>query len=418
MKNPNLQIKSLPKQPGVYIFKGINGQVLYVGKSINIQKRVASYFQSKDLGPKTTKLVSLIADISNIKVFSEFEALLLEANLIKKYQPFYNSVAKDDKSHLYIKIISGNIPLISTTRAKVAGKKDFLVGPFQSAKTARDSLKLIRKIFPYCQHKKARKPCLYVHLGLCPYPYNSNTSQKEYQKTVRKIKKLLSGQSQILIKQLTREMKISSQNQKYEQADVIKKQIEKLQLLFTTFRMPHEFLQSPNLVDDLKKARLNNLKDILNLENIPQRIECYDISNILGKYATGSMIVFEEGEPKKSQYRRFKIKFATNDDYQMIREVLIRRFKNDWPKPDLIVIDGGRGQLNVALKTLADFKLDSAAIALAKKREEIYIPGKKEPVSLPKDNDARLMLEALRNEAHRFAISYHKLLRSKSFLKL
>lgn len=418
MKNLNLQIKSLPKQPGIYVFKNINGQVLYVGKSINIQKRVASYFQNKDLGPKTTKLVSHVVDIAHIKVFSEFEALLLEASLIKKYQPFYNSVAKDDKSPLYIKINAGDIPLISTTRAKVADKKDFLVGPFPSVKNARDILKIIRKIFPYCQHKKARKPCLYVHLGLCPYPYRNKTSQKEYQKTVRKIKKLLLGRSQILIKQLTWEMKISSLNQKYEQADVIKKQIEKLQHLFTTFRMPHEFLQSPSLVDDLKEARLNSLKDILNLENVPQRIECYDISNILGKYATGSMIVFEEGEAKKSQYRRFKIKFATNDDYQMIREVLTRRFKNDWPKPDLIVIDGGRGQLNVALKTLADFKLDCAAIALAKKREEIYMPGKKEPLSLPKDNEARLMLEALRNEAHRFAITYHKLLRSKSFLKL
>ena len=412
------RIKKLPNTPGIYKFYDASGHLLYVGKSISVKKRVASYFSQKNLGPKTDLLVSKITEVKYIKVFSEFEAILLEAELIRNHQPFFNIEAKDDKSPIYIKISTGPIPLISLVRKEKPKRGIAIYGPFPSQKVAKDILRLVRRIFPFCHHKNQKKPCLYVHLGLCPFPYESEEAMKKYRGTIAKIKHLLSGKSKLLIRQLTAQMTKASKLQKFEEANIAKEQIEKLQYITTTYHAPAEFLEQPTLVDDLTLKKLEEMQKVLELEKIPRRIECYDISNISGTNATGSMVVFTNGKPDKGEYRRFKIKYTQRpDDFEMHREVMARRIKNDWPAPDLMIIDGGRGQLNAALSQISKYKYRTKVIALAKKLEEIYTPDKISPIILTKENPARQLAQAIRDEAHRFAITYHRLLRSKKFLQ-
>ena len=411
------QVTALPNCPGIYEFFDEKDTLLYVGKSVNIKSRVSSYFTAKNPGPKTKHLVSKISKIKFIKVFSEFEALMLESDLIRKNQPFYNIISRDDKSPMYIKI-AGKTPLISLVRKSQIVKGDFSKGPLPSAKMGRIILKRIRRIFPYCQHRNHKKPCLYVHLGLCPYPYRDESSAQEYLKTVRHIKRLLTGKTKILLKELTFEMNFFSNRQMYERAAVIKRQIENLQFLTTTFHDPRDFLEEPNLVDDKLTEKLKSLQELLNLPGPPKRIECYDISNIQGKNATGSMVVFTSGQADKAQYRRFKIQFLESpNDYLMMKQVLTRRFGNEWPKPDLVVMDGGRGQLGIALKVLATLKLRITVIGLAKRYEEIHTPALHTPIRLPVDSPARRLLQEIRDEAHRFAITYHRKLRALKFLE-
>lgn len=418
MANLKSKIASLPNTPGIYMFYDTSGELLYVGKSVSIKKRVKSYLRVKSLGPKTDLLVSKIANVKYIKVFSEFEALLLEAELIRQNLPFFNSIAKDDKSPIYMKIAGPRIPLISLERKRNLTTAKFVKGPFPSVKSARDILRMTRKIFPYCHHKNPRKPCLYVHLGLCPYPWGSEETRIKYLQNIAKIKQLLSGQSKHLTSDLTGEMKQLADLQKFEEAASVKKQIEKLQYLTTTYHAPAEFLEQPTLVDDLTLKRLEDLKKVLELAKVPKRIECYDISNISGTLATGSMVVLSNGKLDKASYRRFKIKFTHKpNDYEMIREVIARRIKNKWPKPDLVIIDGGRGQLNAALSTIDKYKFRTKVVSLAKRLEEIYTPNKILPIKLPRESPARQLAEQIRDEAHRFAITYHRLLRSKQLLK-
>lgn len=416
-KNLKGQISKLPNSPGIYKFFDKENRLLYVGKSIQLKKRVTSYFTSSMLGPKTDLLVSKIRNIQYVKVFSEFEALLLESELIRTSKPFFNVIAKDDKSPIYIQISGQKIPLITTTRKTKKTKGIFVKGPFPSAKSTREILRIIRKIFPYCHHQNPKKPCLYVHLGLCPYPWLNSSQQTNYLKVVAKIKKLLSGKTKELVRDLKEEMKSLSKKERFEQANIIKNQITMLESLTTTYHAPEEFLKSPTLVDDLAFQKISSLANALGLPKPPNRIECYDISNISGKYATGSMVVFVNGQTAKDQYRRFRIKFlATPNDFEMLREVLTRRFKNTWSLPDLVIIDGGKGQLNVALSVINGLKLKIPAISLAKKFEEIYTWDKVLPISLPKESFGRQLAQQVRDEAHRFAISYHRHLRSKAFL--
>ena len=407
----------LPDEPGVYSFYDKDQKILYVGKANSLKKRVSSYFANKNPGPKTSLLIKKTADIKYIKVFSEFEALLLEAHLIKKNQPFFNSIAKDDKSPLYIKISGMTIPQVTVTHRQKPQKGAFLAGPFPSARVTRDVLRTIRRIFPFCHHKNPKKPCLLVHLGLCPYPYGSETAKGKYLKTIKKIKKLLGGNTKTLVSQLKREMLNFSKLQKFEEADEIKAQIQKIDYVTTTYHAPKDFIEKPTLVDDMVVAKLQELKRVLRLDKIPKRIECYDISNIYGKNATGSMVVFESGRSAKYLYRRFRIKLSAKpNDYLMLKEVLSRRFKNNWALPDLIIIDGGKGQLASALSVTSQYKIQAKVIAIAKRFEEIYTLDQKDPIVLGKENQARLLVQQIRDEAHRFANAYHRLLRSKNLL--
>src|SRR3989344_408528 len=230
------KIANLPKRPGIYKFLDKKGKVIYIGKSISIKDRVSSYFQDSNLSPKTKLLVSKVADLDYIEVFSDFEALLLESQLISQYKPFFNAIAKDDKSPIYIEITKDKIPLLTLTRRKKREKSVFLKGPFPSVKKTLEVLRIVRRIFPYCHHKNPKKPCLFVHLGLCPYPYKSEEAKKEYLKTINKIKKLLRGKNKALLNQLSREMKFYAKKEEFESAQAIKRQIEEIGYLFSTFR--------------------------------------------------------------------------------------------------------------------------------------------------------------------------------------
>jgi len=391
---------------------------LYIGKAKNLKSRVKSYFQTKNLGLKTKILVSQIKDISYIRVASEIEALLLEANLIKKYQPKYNIELKDNKSYPFIKItIHEEYPRILSVR-KIEKDKAKYFGPFPNTSSLRYVLKLLRKMFPYCTCKNHPKSCLYASLGLCPHPKHE-IGIIEYKKNINRIISFLEGHKTLVTNDLKREMEKNAKNQNFEIADKLKNQIQIINDLTNPKITPSQYIENPNLIFDRRNEELSDIRKTFNLANNPVRIECYDISNISGKEATGSMVVFINGEESKKDYRRFKIKSKnTPDDTLMLKEVFRRRFNNsNWPYPDLIVVDGGKGQLSSLISVLDEIKQKIPSIALAKKKEEIFMEKNEKIVmiTLPKNFPALNLLIRLRNEAHRFAKNYFILLHEKRF---
>ncbi len=409
---------TLPQTPGVYIYRNLVGKVIYVGKSVNLRSRVSSYFRPPDkLLPKTAKLVQEIFKIEYIEVETELESLLLEANLIKKNLPKYNVVVKDDKSPLYIKIdYSQSVPKVLSVRKprnKLA-RGDYIFGPYPSSKTVASFLKNIRRVIPFCTHNRDKRPCLYVHLNLCPDPYRSEENRLKYRTDLKLLIKLLSGKYRKLIKGLNKQMQEESKNEQFENALSLKRQIDGLIYVTQKVRYPNEYLKSPNLLSDLNLQKIKTLKSILGLSKVPKRIECYDISNLQGSNATGSMVVLTNGAPDKSQYRRFKIKCKdTPDDFAMHREVLSRRLKNDWPLPDLFIVDGGKGQVSTAYSVLQENNINIPVVGLAKRLEEIFVPNNPKPILLERSSPALLLLQQIRDESHRFAITYHRKLRQK-----
>lgn len=423
MKPIEQGLKELPETPGVYIYYNSTKEVIYVGKAINLKNRVRSYFQkTENLGPKTQALVANIIFIDTINVESEIEALLLEAELIKLYKPRYNIELKDDKSPIYIKISTNEeIPRISTVRREELPGVTYF-GPYPSAGTAKHVLRLIRKIFPYrsCQ-QLPKKPCLYFHLKLCDAPCVQNISTQDYIKIIKQIILFLQGKKKQLIKELEKEMLKESESLNFEEAAKIKKQLDAIQYVTQTFKKPDVYIENPNLIEDERQKALLELADYLRpyMPNIeaPQRIECYDISNFQGTNAVGAMTVATDGTINKREYRKFKIKTKnTPDDYEMHKEVLKRRLQHDeWQYPDLIVVDGGKGQLTGALEIINEMGMNIPALGIAKRNEELIVKTENgfQALSLPRNSKALHLIQHLRDESHRFGISYHRLLRSK-----
>jgi excinuclease ABC subunit C len=418
-------VEELPDKPGVYIYRNDKKQIIYVGKAISLKNRVRSYFQSTEkLGPKTAALVSNIDSLEHVNVESEFEALLLEAELIKRHTPRYNIVLKDDKSYLYIKITTNEeIPRVSVARRENIKDVTYF-GPFPSAQTAKGVLKTIRRIFPYRSCKTLPKtPCLFYHIKLCPAPCAGLISKDDYKKVVKQLTLFLSGKRKVVEKQIEKEIAQAAEELRFEDAAKLKKQLDEIQYITQSFRRPQDYMENPNLIEDERQKTLEELHGHLShhmtIPTLPKRIECYDISNIQGKNAVGAMVVFTNAQPDKREYRKFKIKTKdTPDDYTMMTEVLTRRFNNDWPLPDLIVIDGGKGQLEAAHKALASSGIAIPTISLAKRLEEIYIKGSEEfiKLDLPRNSKALQLLQHIRDEAHRFGITFHRSLRSKKLL--
>lgn len=364
----SLNIKNLPNTPGVYLFKNKEGVVIYVGKAINLKNRIKSYFQKNlTLGEKTRLLVENIKNLEIIKVDSEIEALLLEANLIQKYQPKYNVELKDGKSFPYIKITYND--------------KTRYFGPYPDVSTVKLIIRKLRIMFMY---------------------------KNEPVKT-RDVILFLEGKKDLLIKNLATEMNKAASSENYEKASILKTQIEKIKNLTKPYTKPFEYLKNPNLLDDQIKNSLSDLSKVLNIKNL-QRIECYDVANIQGQFSTAAMIVFTNGLKDTDSYRRFKIHITgCPNDYKMLEEALLRRFKHqEWPYPNLVIIDGGLGQLNV----FKNLKINIPAIALAKREEQIYYKDQK--IILDRASPALKLLQRIRDEAHRFATTYHKQLRLKS----
>jgi excinuclease ABC subunit C len=422
-----LQYHTLSTKPGIYIFLSRENKILYVGKAKNLKKRVSSYFQKHvDLGTKTSILVSQIAKIKTIIVNSEIEAFILENKYIKGYKPKYNLKLTDDKAYLMVRItIKDEYPKVLTTRRQDDDGSIYF-GPYpNNAGALRIVLKTIRKIFPYQSipnHDK--RICLYNHLGLCPCPpvFDSAEFKKEYKKNIKHIIDFLNGKTKKILRELKEERDDLSKNEKFEAANKAQNKINAIELVTgPSYKTSIDLDVDSNLTDDLKEKEINELTSVLRNNHIPveylARIECYDISNISGTNATGSMVVFTNGQKDSSQYRKFKIRFInTPNDFGMMEQVLQRRMKHsEWSLPNLVIVDGGKGQVSTAVKVLSKLNVDIPIIGLAKKEETIVTADLKE-IILPKDSNALKLIMRIRDEAHRFAITYHRKLRSKSLL--
>ena len=387
---------------------------------MSLRKRISSYFlKNETLGEKTKALVSQIRKIKTISTESEVEAFLLEERLVKKYIPRFNISLKDDKAYPLLKITTEDkYPAVFIVRKK-DDIKSLYFGPYTSANSLKTVLKIIRRIFPYQSvARHGNRLCLYYHLGLCPCP--SVTNNHNYKKTIKRIILFLEGNTKKVIKDLEKERDSLSKKLDFENASLLQKKIDAIKLITSPFYKPFVYEENPNFKSDVLQKELNSLIQILNENKVNvkklERIECYDISNISGKSATASMVVLKNGEKDTSSYRRFKIRGFYNNkanDFAMLSEVLKRRFNhNEWPFPDLLVVDGGKGQVSSVLKVLSKLNVKIPLIGLAKKEETIITSALKE-IKLPRNSKALLLIIKIRNEAHRFAITYHKKLRSK-----
>ncbi len=539
------QLKTLPAKPGVYLFKDSHSKVIYVGKATSLRHRVGSYFSpGTNLSPKLQRLLAEINDFETIVTDSEHEALVLECNLIKKYRPSYNVRLKDDKTFPYLKIdIKSDWPSIRITR-RFHKNSDRYFGPFASAGSLRQTLRLIKRLFPFRSCNKTitgndSKPCLEYHIKRCLGPCIGAVSKEDYATVIREIILFLEGKQELVIRDLKLKMQKASQQLQFEKATSFRDQIQAIESVIEEQRSsvtvmgnldaialaqtkdlayveiffirsdrligrdyilldgirdeepshimtsfikqyyasapsipPLILLQYPveetdiitqwlsklrgasvrlhvpqqgtkkQLIDlvtenarhgltlyQAKQSKtiesalaLEELKERLDLPRIPLRIEGYDISNIRGNLAVGSMAVFDKGTPKPTYYRRFKIRSVSGiDDYAMIQEVLKRRFHryltadNRWSTiPDLILIDGGKGHLNAAMEVLKEVGVTAIPTAsLAKEKEQVFIPGSPEPLDIPQTSAALYLLQRVRDEAHRFALGYHQKLRHK-----
>jgi len=415
----------LPSNPGIYLFLDQKGKILYVGKAKNLKKRVASYFiNNSSLLEKTKILISKTSRIKTINSHSEIEALLLEANYIKKYKPVFNSRLTDGKAYPLIKItVKDTYPKILTARRIEDEKNNLYFGPYPNAGAMKVVLKIIRKIFPYQSVKNHQKNiCLYYHLGLCPCPvlFDSPELKKEYGKNIKRIITFLRGDTKKVLKDLEKERNALSKTQEYEKANALQKKINSILIVTSPSYPSFDFQINPNLKADINNEGLLALKRVLEGTESQvfslERIEAFDISNISGKFAVGSMVVFADGEKEVSLYRRFKIRFTKEkpNDFAMIAEVVLRRLNHrEWPFADLIIIDGGKGQVSSILKILKNKNLKIAIIGIAKREETIVTSDFKE-IKLPKNSKALHLVMRARDEAHRFAVTYHRKLRSRS----
>jgi excinuclease ABC subunit C len=531
MKKPDY----IPDSPGVYLFKDKVDNIIYVGKSLSLKKRVSQYFMQKDQDTKTRALVNSIANLEYMVTPTEIDALILESNLIKEHRPRYNVNLKDDKQYPFIKItVNEEFPRIFLTRRRVQDSAKYF-GPYISAWAIRETLKTISRIFKIRQCKKKIRPgvrtCLNFQIGLCSAPCSGMIDKEEYRNAVKSTIQFLEGKNEILIQRLKDMMQYYASQQKFEAAAGIRDQLQAIELLsrrqqvtggfsdwdaisiamsddiacvqvlyirdgslighgeytldvmdaseqevMSTFMkqyyrdapIPTEILvdimpDDPTIihwlksisackveimipgrgrkkelvemasknacsllkVTHLKQERIEKtgsgvlieLKDILGLEKVPEYVEGFDISNIGGTDAVGSMVVFANGIPDKQRYRHFNIKNVTGiDDPAMMKEIISRRMKwitdTDDTVPDLIVVDGGAQQMNAALKAIQHSGITVPVIGLAKKLEQIYVPGAHNPLILPDTSPALKLLKQIRDESHRFAISHHRLRRS------
>ena len=407
------KIKGLPTTSGVYVYKDAAGQVIYVGKAVNIRKRVESYFRAYSRNLKTDILVSHIADIDTIQTSSEAQALILEASLIKQYQPKYNVELKDGKTYPFIRITREAFPLVSVVRVNTRKYKDVgadFYGPYVNPKLIREALTIIRKIFPFRSCEPfADKVCLYYDMGLCQAPCEGKISRQEYARNIRNIKLILDGKKDDLYRHLREEMEEAARLKDFEKAGRLRDQIRAIGALYS----------GTGDINYFKEAE--QLQRAIGLARPPVRIECFDISNIMGQQSVGSMVSFVNGKPDKNNYRRFRIKTVEGiDDVKMMAEVVRRRYtrlqKEGAGFPDLIVIDGGKGQLGAAMQELKKLNLPLEVIALAKREEEIFMPRQRLPLKLSQDSLGLRLLMRIRDEAHRFGLKYHTLLRAKKFL--
>ena len=538
------KLAHLPDRPGVYLFKDRAGEPIYIGKAARLADRVRSYFQKgSDQSPKTSLLVSQIADLETMVTRSELEALILESNLVKRHRPRYNVVLRDDKQYPYIRLpIKDDFPRLSIVR-RVQKDGALYYGPYTPAGALRETLKVIKKVFPLATctidiDGKAERACIEFEIKRCMAPCTGNQSKEEYHGIVKQVRQFLEGRDRELLDELRHDMEAAAEHEDYEEAArlrdrlfKIERTLEKqritqiasvdqdvigiarqgaavdLQILFVrgglligrkdffwpqSADVPDEELVRPAIeqfynkdgqpprellipvdvsdaaligqwlsdkrgesvrvlapergvkhqlvllaeenaaaavADHLRDVELDRqageeLKRLLHLDRAPQRIEGFDISNTMGNQSVASMVVWEAGQMKKADYRRFKIETVQGaNDFASMQEVVSRRYgkTEDLTRPDLVLIDGGLGQLAAAMTGLKEAgEPDLAVVGLAKakgeKEERVFLPGRKNPIILRANSPATHLLQRIRDEAHRFAITFHRKLRGKALL--
>lgn len=474
--NAKLQekLKELPKTPGVYFHKGAKGEIIYVGKAAVLRNRVRQYFQqSRTRDPKTEALVAEIADTDWMTVDSEVEALFLEAEMIRRYMPRYNILLRDDKSMAYIRIdYDSDYPTVTITRRPLDDGARYF-GPYLSAHSVRRALRVLRRIFPFAIKKneggsgQKGRATLYYHLGLDPGLEEGKTSLEDYRTNLRKLISVIEGKRTKILKELEKEMKQHAKAQNFEMAAKVRNQLFLLQNLGRQV-----IFSDKEFLDISKDHALTELVDLLGLPGFPKRIEGYDISHMQGTDVVASMVVFTNGVSNKGEYRKFKTKKDQNNDFYNMYETIRRRFSDKnvkaWGKPDLVLIDGGKGQLDAAIRARDEMGYSQIPfIGLAKREEQIVVkqryevrdkryeglePGEDgvaEPaaayvkgvagasgvmldtgmlqrlggfmgnsqdfalLNVPHNTNLVKLLQRIRDESHRFAVSYHSVLKEK-----
>ncbi|MBQ6296468.1 MAG: excinuclease ABC subunit UvrC [Selenomonadaceae bacterium] len=527
------KLKRLPDKPGVYVMKDARGKIIYVGKARVLKNRVRQYFQAgKNHSAKVKAMVAKITDFETIITATEVEALILECNLIKKHRPRYNISLKDDKSYPYLRVTAEDFPRIILTRRIIHDGSRYF-GPYTSGLAVKETLALLRKIFPLRTCKTfAKRPCLEFHIKRCLAPCANKISREDYMQFVHAAEKFLEGRTTQIERELAAQMNEAAESLNFEQAarfrdilsaikkvtekqkivtdtgdvdaiglarlenetcvqiffirdgkvtgrenfllngavdesdaqavtEFIKQYYSRSQIVATEILLPtilaeddlkilsewlgvkliepkrgvkrslvemanqnaEKFLAEESARQQLKNAQtlgaVEELKKFLKLPQLPRRMECFDISHIQGAETVASMVVFEDGAPDKKSYRRFKIRSTEGkpDDFLSMREVTSRRYGATDNLPDLIVIDGGLGQLSSALEIIRGAGHQVPVVGLAKQFELIFVEGSSIPVELPRDSQALKLMQRIRDEAHRFAITYHRKLRRKRNLK-
>jgi excinuclease ABC subunit C len=437
------KLDKLPKTPGVYFHKNTNGEIIYIGKAANLRNRVKQYFQkSRVRDPKTDLLVEEIADVDWTELETEVDALFLEAELVKRYLPRYNILLRDDKSQQFVRIdYKSDYPTVSLTRRPIDDGAEYF-GPYFNGPAVRKALRYLRKAFPFAVSRPVnqKRANLHYHLGLDPGLEDGKTSLADYRVNLRKIMQYLKGQRVGIMKELEREMNKAARAKDFEQASVYRNKLFALRELNR-----QSLFGDSEVLDASRDQALVGLATLLGMKTPPKRVEGFDISHMQGTDTVASMVVFTNGIPDKTAYRKFKMRIPGNDDFIHMHEALTRRLREEnrkkWGMPDLILIDGGKGQLSAALKARDEAGLPSIPIiGLAKREEEIIIH---KTLSAPEviaekvanyalKNDAYLvntndfiridlpaqshiikLLQRIRDESHRFAVSYHSTLKRK-----
>jgi excinuclease ABC subunit C len=433
------KLKELPKEPGVYFHKDASGEIIYVGKAARLSNRVRQYFQkSRARDPKTEALVAEIVDTDWMVVESEIEALFLEAEMVRRYMPRYNILLRDDKSMSYIRIdYDSDYPTVTTTRRPLDDGARYF-GPYLSTLSVRTALKSLRKVFPFATKRTPgqKRATLYYHLGLDPGLEEGKTSLEQYRANLRKLMAVMQGKRKSIEHEIERDMKRAAKAKDFELAARLRNQLFALQNLSKQI-----IFSDKEFMDISKDHALTELVGLLGLPKFPARIEGYDISHMQGTDVVASMVVFTNGVSNKGEYRKFKTRKDQNNDFYNMNETITRRLseknRKAWGVPSLVLIDGGKGQLDAAIRARDAMGCQRIPfIGLAKREEQIVIQHGKSGVTLNEQAMRRLggyvttsddftlvnlplttnlvkLLQRIRDESHRFAVSYHSVLKVK-----
>jgi excinuclease ABC subunit C len=426
--SPADKARQFPTSPGVYLMKDAQGRVLYIGKAKNLRARAGSYFHKTAAeDPRIKDWIGEVADVDYLAADSEVDALLMEARLVKDIQPKHNADLKDDKSFPYLQITTGeDFPRVNFTREPLdRGVK--LYGPFPRAKSLRGAIQVLQKIFKFrtcaleIEEDDPRwrwfRPCLLHSIRQCTAPCNLRIDKETYRKDIRRLRLFLDGKRDVVLAELEEEMREASKALQFEKAARLRDELKSLKDLhlrgdLAKHAQPEVFYQDP-------RKGLKGLQKVLHLDSTPRTVHGVDIAHLGGTETVGSLVTFIDGLPFKPGYRRYKIRSVAGvDDFASIREVVSRRIRGlrerDEPFPDIFLIDGGKGQLGAALDAFAALGVaPPTLVSLAKQEEEIYVPGRPDPIVLSRRSFALRLLQYVRDEAHRFAQHYHHMLRRK-----